>query len=331
MKSESNIQFSEPTLVASSPEVHYGFPRLVRARNSDLLLFYRVGTTHASDDAVNAMRISDDNGETWSEERVLFRTDPGFSAHNPVALVTPKGDIIFWCSRYHYRPALRPPCHWSRSTDHGRTWSPFGQFPLPVPFSCYYVTEAISIGESLLAGAALFPMSGERSCRVVVLRSHDDGSTWTETAVLARPGDNLGNEAALLQMRSGEIQCILRAKPGDQTHRLWSRDEGSTWSQPESLEEMIGCPLQRPFLTRLNEEEVLLTGRDRAEHAVVVFLSGDGGRTFSQRAEVDSYQVDGGYTAAVKTGPRQALLVWYSDGGSAPLKPDIKSAQICVS
>ena len=272
MKSSSNIHFSELTRVASSPEVHYGFPRLVRARNSDLLLFYRVGTTHASDDAVNAMRISDDNGKTWSEEQVLFRTDSGFSAHNPVALVTPKGDIIFWCSRYHYGPALRPPCHWSRSTDNGRTWGPFAQFPLPVPFSCYYVTEAISIGDSLLAGAALFPMSGERLCRVAILRSHDEGRTWAETAELARPGDNLGNEAALLQMRSGEIQCILRAKPGHETHRFWSRDKGSNWSPPESLGGMIGCPLQRPFLTRLNDEEVLLTGRDGAEHAVVVFF-----------------------------------------------------------
>ena len=49
-------------LITNSVERHYGFPRLVRAQNGELLLFYRIGTTHAYDDSAIAMRRSSDRG-----------------------------------------------------------------------------------------------------------------------------------------------------------------------------------------------------------------------------------------------------------------------------
>ena len=52
----------DEVLITDSVDRHYGFPRLVRVQNGDLLLFYRVGTTHAYDDSAIAMRRSCDNG-----------------------------------------------------------------------------------------------------------------------------------------------------------------------------------------------------------------------------------------------------------------------------
>jgi hypothetical protein len=74
------------SLITHSVEAHYGFPRMVRAQNGDLLLFYRVGTTHAYDDAAIALRRSTDSGTSWSGEEILWRCEAGFSAHNPVGI-----------------------------------------------------------------------------------------------------------------------------------------------------------------------------------------------------------------------------------------------------
>ena len=160
MKSPSSIQFSEPALVASSSEVHYAFPRMVRARNDELLLFYRVGTTHAYDDAVHAMRISHDSGGTWSEERVIFTADKGVSAQSPVAFVAPDGTVILWCLWFEYPARVRRPCLWSFSSDHGQTWEAFSVFDDSKEYSCYYVVDAIETSEGPLAAESVFPPSG---------------------------------------------------------------------------------------------------------------------------------------------------------------------------
>ena len=99
------LEVSEPRGVAVSREVHYGFPRLVRAKNGGRLLFYRVGTTHARDYSAIAMRVSGDDGATWSRERILHRDpDKRRSAHNPVALVTRAGHVLLWTSSRHFSP-----------------------------------------------------------------------------------------------------------------------------------------------------------------------------------------------------------------------------------
>ena len=59
------IELSEPRSIAVDPKVHYGFPRLIEAKDGRLLLFYRVGTSHAKDSSTIAMRTSLDEGASW--------------------------------------------------------------------------------------------------------------------------------------------------------------------------------------------------------------------------------------------------------------------------
>jgi hypothetical protein len=108
--------------------------------------------------------------------------------------------------------------------------------------------------------------------------------------------------------------------------RFWSRDSGRTWTAAESIRDMLDCVLQRPFLTRLGPDALLLTGRDFGRHRVVAYLSTDGGQTFGQRLELDEYQEDGAYTTTVTQRLDQCLIAWYSDSHTAALKPDIKLA-----
>ena len=96
------VEMTDPVRLAKSPEVHYGFPRMVRTANSDLLLFYRVGTMHARDRSSIVLTRSCDDGKTWSRQRILRTDAPGFSAHNPVPFVTARGRVILWASRFQF-------------------------------------------------------------------------------------------------------------------------------------------------------------------------------------------------------------------------------------
>ena len=328
MATNPQLLLAEPTLVTEGADTHYGFPRMVGAANGDLLLFYRIGTTHAYDDAVIGMRASSDEGSTWSEERVLWAVAPGCSAHNPVALVTPSGRILLWTSRYEYGPPLRHPGWWSHSDDDGRTWSAFAVFDTSPEHNSYYVTEAIATSDGLLAGDATFPASGAGPCHARIWHSSDGGDTWAVRSYLTDPGANHGNEIGLMEIEPGVLLCILRDRARADVFRFWSRDGGHTWTPAESIRDMLDCVLQRPFLTRLAPDALLLSGRDFGRRRVVAYLSMDSGQTFGQRLELDEYQEDGAYTTAVPRRPDECLISWYSDSHTTPLKPDIKLASL---
>lgn len=320
------IQLIVSVLITNSVEAHYGFPRMVRAQNADLLLFYRVGTTHAYDDAAIAMRRSSDNGMSWPGEEILWRCEAGFSAHNPVAIVASNGKVILWASRFEYGPKLRRPNWWSTSDDDGATWTAWSVFDPSPQHNCYYVTDSIHTSAGLLAADATFPLSGKGTCHTRIHFSRDDGFTWSCRSNLTSPASNLGDEVALIETETDSILCIQRDRGRADTFRFWSRDGGRTWSDSESIRGMLDCVLQRPFLTRLDETSYLLSGRDYERKRVVTYVSTDGGQTFGHRRELDSYQKDGGYTSVIALDSGKCLIAWYSDSHTQPLKPDIKMA-----
>ena len=317
-------------LITNSVERHYGFPRLVRAQNGELLLFCRIGTTHAYDDSAIAMRRSSDSGVSWSGERILWQCEEGYSAHNPVCVIGAQGRVILWASRYQYGPNLRHPCWWSSSDDNGHTWSSWTVFDASSQHNCYYVTDAIHTADGLLASDATFPPSGQGSCHTRILFSGDGGLTWTRRSALTSPDANLGDEAALTETEVGNILCIQRDRGRRDIFRFWSRDGGHTWGGRESIRAMLDCTLQRPFLTHLGDRTYLLSGRDFDRKQVVAYLSLDGGHTFGARIELDSYQRDGAYTSVVRLDSGECLIVWYSDSHTQPLRPDIKMATVAV-
>jgi hypothetical protein len=324
--------------VVSSREVHYGFPRMVRAKNGNLLVFYRVGTSHAYDYSRIAVRRSRDLGKTWSEERILH-ADPkrDHSSHNPVAFVTRAGRVILWVSSYGFQsqPRSRDPGYWSWSDDDGETWAPFRRFDNDPSRSVYYITDVYQTSDRILAAGTTFPPTGsETEDAYTLLWASQAGREWRELSQLTSPNEDHGDEVALMETEPGTILCLLRARrQTGQDHspaifRLWSHDGGKTWSERENIYDMLGCTLQRPFLTRLDESTLLLTGRDLERKRIVAYVSADNGRTFEQRHVLDHYQEDGGYTTGLELDANRVLLLYYSDSSSAPLMPDIKQIEL---
>jgi hypothetical protein len=321
--------------------VHYGFPYMVRAANGALLLFYRVGQSHASDAAVLALRMSRDRGRTWSAERIVHRDPrPTHGAHNPTAVVTPSGRVILFVSAVGWQtnPIVRDSLLWSWSDDHGESWAKFERFDPSADRSTYYMTDAIATQGGLLTVAATFPPSGIGPCWNLFWHS-EDGRAWRVLTALTQPEENRGDEIGLMETAPGVILALHRARrrPGESGYpkalwRRWSRDNGRTWSEPENLYEMLGrCILQKPLMTRLDATTILLAGRDQERKLVVAYVSRDNGQTFGERHVIDAYVADGAYTSSVAVEPGHAVMAYYTDVAAEPGKPDILQVSVKLS
>lgn len=326
------VSLTTPVRVAESPTVHFGFPRMVRAANGHLLLFYRVGVRHAADRSTIALQRSTDDGKTWSDRRTLWQDEEGYSAHNPVALVARDGRVILWISRFQYAPTIkRLSTLWTYSDDHGETWAPCTRFDDSSERNSYYITDAIATEDGLLAGSATFPPTGANPCYVLMWHSADDGRTWTVRSSLTQPAENLGDEVGLLETTPGTVLCLLRDRRQKDIYRMWSKDAGKTWTERERLGRQFGCVLQRPVITRFDAQTLLVTGRDRARLQLVAYVSRDNGQTFGERHVLETYRADGAYPTVVTQGARQGILAWYTDEGTERGKPDIKVATLTIS
>jgi hypothetical protein len=326
------LQMSGVRTMTPDRQFRARFPRLIRAKNGDLLLSYRVGHAHATSDSFIAQRISTDMGKTWSPERSICDFGKGISSQNVIMLPTSSGRIISWVSRYKFLDKGHERVHqvWAWSDNLGTTWSPWTQFDSSDQCNSYYMTDAIATTSGLLAVDAAFPPTGGGNCFAQVWHSSDEGKTWQVISRLTEPEENLGDEVGLIETAPGEVLCLLRDRRAQTTWRLWSNNGGKTWSHREDISEMVGC-LQRPLLTRLDERTILATGRDRNNRFVVAFISRDNGHTFGARHVLESYHAEGGYTGAVATGPREALAAWHSDHDRRTGDPEVKLATLCLS
>jgi hypothetical protein len=331
------IEVSGRRAVSASREFHYAFPRMIRGRSGDLLLFYKVARSHASDPSVMVMRRSKDNGATWSEP-VEYHRDPkpDHSATNTVPLLLPSGRILNWLSSYGFqKPATREPTWLRWSDDDGDTWSPPARFDTGPARSTYYVTDAINTSGGILACAATFPPAFIGNCWAAVWHS-SDGKSWQHISDITSPQENRGDEVALMETSPGRILCLLRSRQvADNPYRkglarFVSTDGGRSWKEEANLEPQLRCTLQRPFLTRLDGRTILLTGRDYDRKLVVAYVSRDNGATFGERRVLDRYVGDGAYTAGVTLGKDTVLLAYYSDVDSEPNKPDIFTVELKV-
>lgn len=320
------VEMTAPKPVAADPDVHYGFPRLIRTADSRLLLFYRVGVSHASDPATIAMRMSFDDGQTWSDERIIHRDPDGYCTHNPVAVVASDGRVILFVSSYNWRGGRKLPMYWSHSDDHGETWSPFTKFDTDTTRSSYYMTDAIRTQRGLFGMSTGFAPDARSEAHNLFWHS-PDGRDWRVQSTMTQPSENRGDEVGILQTGPSSFMVLLRDRRRQTTWRVYTADDGRTWSECEDMSDQVEI-LQRPFPTRLTADVVLLTGRDRKRALVVAYVSRDGGKTFGERHVIDRFYGDGGYTAAVPLSDSSALLVYYADAPESRGRPDIRQVTL---
>src|SRR5215217_8595778 len=230
------------------------FPVLAVSADGAVVAILRGGAGHlGTAGRIEAIR-SLDRGQTWSPPIVIADSDR--DDRNPALGVTPCGTLVLAYHRqgsYDDSGAFRPvpiggptprPIEIvvTRSVDGGLTWEE------PVPLGVESLRAASPFGKivSLPGDTLLMPiyihdhatggLSADELRRLgparygsYVVRSDDDGLTWTDPALIAPAMDECG----LLILPEGDVLALLRAS--DPEAALWgarSGDGGRTWSSP---------------------------------------------------------------------------------------------------
>ncbi|HJU65460.1 MAG TPA: sialidase family protein [Gemmatimonadaceae bacterium] len=301
------------------------FPVLARV-GSEVFAVFRGRGAHVGLDGRIDVVVADDGARNARHRAVAV--DGPLDDRNPALGVTRSGSLllaytvldaydetgVFRMERARLRSFI------TRSADRGLTWStPVALDITPFEWSSPF-GKIVSHGDELVLAMyggfyPVFSNENKTTDRVgffaFVIRSGDDGRTWSRPEVIAQGF----SEPALLALTPDEMLAVLRSQ---QDNRLvlarWTRGQ-SAWS--------VGCALTRGGevpgdLVRLPSGAVMLTyGHRTPPYGVHARLSADAGRTWSDAIAL-AHGVDAadlGYPSSVALGSR-VLTAYYRDSGA---------------
>jgi len=220
----------------------------VMTLDRDVLLFYRVGSDHTSNDG-KIMMVKYSNG-VWETPR-LFASDPVYDVRNPISGVSKYGRIVVMYAKYDAEARVGIGRYLKYSDDDGETWS--GEIHLPLTGAIDYQN---SVGNILLDPQTrrMFYATENPDYTGFVFFQSVDGVSWSQVSTFADFSAIGGNvyEPCLTAISSlkypthfgGNIRifCSIRHHKGKAIY-IWmtySDDRGSTWSDPVFLPEIKG-------------------------------------------------------------------------------------------
>lgn len=356
MKTQTRIEILSHQTINSQFGRYIAWPCIAKTQDGDLLVVFSgdrdghvcpFGTVH--------MIRSSDGGETWSRETIV--NDSPLDDRDAGIMVTDAGTVIVrWFVTFNHpdlpsvqgyskdvleswRPhtdrltpmeiATWTNCpmsdagygrrgYWSRrSTDGGHTWSA----PIPTAGSSPKPPAQLADGSLLMIGNAGYDRVN-RTTKIVVERSTDDGLSWRVIARLPMFPDDDGTylaEPHLVEAEPGHIVAFARSErvpsSGVVPRMLYqadSFDNGLTWTAWQKTA-INGKP---PHLLKLRDGRLLATyGRRIAPFGQRAVLSDDNGKTWDTDYEFilrdDAPNADLGYPATVELDDGQLATVYY--------------------
>jgi hypothetical protein len=316
---------------------------LIKLQNGDILLMWREGTEHISDDGDVVMLRSKDGGKTWGDRKVIASI-PHVDEREGCGIQLKDGTIIvgvFYNGLYNpdgtYMPGPEREqklaesgkrhlgAYMLTSKDNGYTWSEPNQIETKdMPYrSLEGPTDApIEMPDgSVLMGIIGYSPHGDMGNRsAVMIRSTDKGKTWQHLAYMAPdPSGKLGGfmEPGIVRTKTGRIVAGLRNHGTDQA--IWmthSDDDGKTWS-PVKKTALIGHPVD---LIELTDGRLMATyGIRPSVHTkpggIRAAFSSDNGETWDPKTEFqirnDFPNWDIGYPESMQNPDGSILSVYY--------------------
>jgi hypothetical protein len=116
------------TIAPRNNGINMAVPDLIQLRNGSLIVFYNPRPIQQSPEKKFGIscKTSDDNGKSWSAEKVLYKADWQFEngCWEPSAVQMPNGEIqLFFANESDYRKTNEQNISMLRSLDNGDNWT----------------------------------------------------------------------------------------------------------------------------------------------------------------------------------------------------------------
>jgi predicted neuraminidase len=306
---------------------------IVELQDGRLCLIYTKFTGGTADDSTAdlAMRVSQDGGQSWSDDQLVVRHEGGQNAMSVSLLRLADGRIaLFYLNKQSHedcRPLMRI------SSDEAATFGP--------PISCitdevgYYVLNndrAVQLRSGrLVLPVALHNQPGQEkpdwAGRVMTYVSDDVGQTWrrSDSVLEGRSAEGTRvtiQEPGVVELKDDRLMMFCRTNAGSQ-YVAYSPDQGNTWSElkPSDLRSPVSpatierIPWSGELLCVWNDHSGVhpFTPEKRTPHCVAI--SRDEGQTWS-RSRIIEPDPDGWYCYTSMTILRDRVLLTYCAGDS---------------
>ncbi len=201
-------KWSLPNVVATGDNVPCWNPVLLK-QNDKITLFYKLGKHIPKWKTM--VKVSFDNGESWSEEKELVKGDIG--GRGPVknkAIILKNGDI---CAPASVETRLAWDSFVDISKDNGETW----QKSKTVPFNHLKSDGLGIIQPTLWEDDKLYMLIRSTESRVMKSFSEDAGKTWSKAQKTELFNNNSGLDC--VRLSNGDVFVVYNPIPGNWADR----------------------------------------------------------------------------------------------------------------
>jgi len=303
---------------------------IIQLKDGRLCLIYTRFTggsgDHASADL--AMRTSQDDGRTWSNDQIVVRREGGLNVMSVSLLRLAGGEIALFYLRKTSETDCRPLMR--LSNDEAKTWGP--------PTVCitdevgYYVLNN-DRAVQLKSGRLVLPVAWHQgpdkprdSAGIIMCYLSDDsGRTWRRSKDSFKGYGTDGRriivqEPGVVELRHGRLMMFIRTNAGGQ-YTCHSEDGGETWSKPGPAD--LASPLSPASIERIpwtgdllcvwNDHSGLHPYPPGRRTPLCMAISEDEGSTWSDSKIIED-NPDGWYCYTSMTFVGDRLLLAYCAG-----------------
>ena len=241
------------------------FPAAELLQNGDILVAFRSGSTHISNDGEIMLARSSNGGSTWSTSQIY--DEVGIDDRINIGLTQlSDGTLILPFSKYYGFEDVNS--YILKSSDNGQTWGAPIQVTEPQTKYTFPYGKIIELTNGTLLMPGYGGNTGQTS-RSVLLQSVDDGDTWTLKSTIAYDGVKNYNETSVVKVSDTNYVAIVRGEDSPPNmYQTNSTDGGLTWSAPTLLFEGSS-----PSAIKLANNDLLLCVADRANRRVLDVMS----------------------------------------------------------
>ena len=344
-------RFTQSTIIKDG--MYNSFPNIVRAANDTLIMVFRQAenslkkygkVSHVDPSSRVAMVISNDEGQTWSDIRVIYNDEMG--ENDPCIVCLADGTLICTFFRWRVVPledkqllgeaynhygrvvfdkwaAVHVGTVCIRSMDNGVNWEgPYEMKPSGFEGPAAMRGNIVELPD----GRLLAPLYGVKKLgglsQCLIVASDDKGISWYSRSEVAGLDEHHFLEPFLYRSPSGRLDILMRTQldffklPFDQTycnlHVSSSMDNGATWSPP--TESALFCPNPIHMLP-LNDSQVFASyGQRRSPKGIEAFITDSEHPVFQDSLAIQvrpAESGDLGYTSGVKLHDGSVLIVYY--------------------